>query len=927
MQNLSKLKVSGIQLTEAEPGPQKKLAKVARRAGAEGIVMLKNENNCLPFRQGEVISVFGRIQKHYFKSGTGSGGCVNVDYVVDIPTGLRRSGVVRVNEKLAAIYDKWIEKHPYDNGIGWNSVPWAQVEMPLTDKIVSEAAAESDAALVILGRTAGESRDNHSGEGSWELTRLEAAMIRRVKEKFGRVCVALNVGNIIDMKWVEKYGIDAVVYVWQGGQEGGNSVADVLCGKVSPSGKLTDTIARNLTDYISGKNFGGKSRNIYAEDIYVGYRYFETLAPQKVLYPFGFGLSYTTFDRRVVSVSSTKKYITMQVEVTNSGAASGKEVVEIYVGAPQGCLGKPARVLVDFKKTKTLAPGESQILKFKFSVYTFASYDDGGYTGNKSCYVLEHGDYVVYLGGDVRSAIPVYTYPVSRLRVISRCTEACAPVTEFDRLTVRRRRGGGYTGKYLPAPQRTIPVADKVKAEAATLPEIPYTGDRGIKLVDVAMGKATLDDFMGQLDVHMMRALVKGEGMCSPKVTPGTGGAIGGLSDALTDLGIPPVCVSDGPSGIRMDGGGRATSLPNGTLLACSFNEDLVEELFACESIELYANSIDCLLGPGMNIHRHPLNGRNFEYFSEDPLVSGKIAAANCRGVAKGGATCTIKHYLCNNQEDQRTENDSVVSERAIREIYAKGFEIAIREGNAMALMTSYNMVNGIHAASNYDSTTIMLRQEFGYRGLVMTDWWAKMNLDGEGERTIDKTAEMVRAQNDIYMVCQDSWNTKDNIDEALASGILTRAQLQRCAKHVLEFILESTSFAKYVAGGCKLGESIPKDAEKIEPCLVLTDVAPNKKYDVPVGEDGKRSGKYVITVEVSSDAAYTEQIPFTVVTSSWSGGTAAAMSFRGTEGKTASDSRAMKIVSEAHQLRFDYDEKLLHVKKVTLRRYGNLFD
>lgn len=924
MSKIADIKVAGKRLGDMPQGVDKRIAAFARKAGAEGIVMLKNENNCLPFKRGEVISVFGRTQKHYVKSGTGSGGMVNVSYIVDIPTGLRNSGVVKLNEKLASLYDKWIEKNPYDNGTGWNAVPWAQQEMPLSDKVVTEAAAESDAALVILGRNAGEARDNHAGQGSYELTPKEAAMLKRVCEKFDRVCVALNVGNIIDMKWVEKYGVEAVLYVWQGGQEGGNSVADVLTGKVNPSGKLADTIALNLRDHYSDKNFGTKE-TVYEEDIYVGYRYFETFAQNKVLYPFGFGLSYTTFSRELVGATSSSKNITLEVKVTNTGAFAGKEVVEIYVEAPQGKLGKPKRVLVAFDKTKLLEVGESQTLKIKFSVYRFASYDDGGYTGNKSCYVLEKGVYGVCLGGDVRSAERVYEYKVSRIRVIERCVEACAPVTPFKRLTARKARNGMIKPKLAPAPLRTKSVLAKIEADKRDLGYFAYTGDRGIKLVDVYNGKVDLEDFAAQLSDHQLGALVKGEGMCSPKVTPGTGGAIGGLHQCLCDYGIPAVCVTDGPSGIRMDGGGLASSLPNGTLLACSWNRDMVEKLFNLLTTELYVYNIDCLLGCGMNIHRHPLNGRNFEYFSEDPILTGEMAVANCRGILKGGNAITIKHFFANNQEAYRTDGDMIISERAAREIYLKGFEIAVRDGSVRAIMTSYNLVNGLHSSSNFDLTSVILRDEWGYDDLVMTDWWTLQNEEGDTDCQKERYAEMCRAQNDIYMVQKDSWNSMGNILTSLESGFLTRAQLARCAMRVLRFILASPGFEKFVEGGCVFEDGIPEGYEQIEPTLVLEDIEPEKQYVVPVNENGTRRGRYVITVEACSDADEVEQIPLTVVSSSWTGGTAAVFSFTGSRGKTVSDSRAMKIVMDDHKLSFTYEADLLNIKKITLRRIGDL--
>ena len=333
--------------------------------------------------------------------------------------------------------------------------------------------------------------------------------------------------------------------------------------------------------------------------------------------------------------------------------------------------------------------------------------------------------------------------------------------------------------------------------------EIPFSGDKGIKLVDVADGKHTLDEFIAQMNDNDLAAIVCGEGMDSPKVTVGTGGAFGGVTDSLLNLGIPVCCVTDGPSGIRIGGNFKSTSLPNGYVFASSFDDELAEQIFELEGIELFAYNVDALLGPGMNIHRHPLCGRNFEYFSEDPLLSGKMAAAQSRGIAKSGCTTTIKHFLCNNQEFGRSTCNAIVSERALREIYLKGFEIAVKEGNATAIMTSYNPVNGYWSASNYDLTTTVLRKEWGYTGFVMTDWWAKCNDKGI-EATGENLKSMVRAHNDLYMVCASAEGKQHNIFEGLKDGYITRGDLQYCAANLLRYILISPTFQKYVDGGCK---------------------------------------------------------------------------------------------------------------------------
>ncbi len=763
----------------------------ARQAAAEGAVLLKNDRNALPLREGEKLSVFGRIQFDYYKSGTGSGGMINTRYVVGIPDALKEEKLV-LDQELEQIYRDWLADHPFDMGKGWAQEPWSQTEMPLTREIVEASAAKSDAALVVIGRTAGEDRDATAERGSYYLSEGEEQMLAHVCGAFERVIVVLNVGNIIDMKWVETYAPQAVLYTWQGGMEGGHAVADVLMGRVNPCGRLTDTIARSVEDYPSAAHFGGSDGDQYTEDIYVGYRYFETFdsAKDKVLYPFGFGLSYTSFTMTGSMEEQTDGWL-VRVKVNNTGECAGKEVVLVYACAPQGLLGKPARVLTAFGKTKCLKPGEEQELTFNIQKYALASYDDSGVTGHKSCYVLEAGTYQFYVGGDVRNAQPAGSFTVQETEVAGQCTEALAPVEAFARMKPVGEQDGSLTAAWEEAPQRTYSMPERSQKEKKT--EIPYSGNLGYRLADVYDGKVSMEEFLGQLSDEELCCIVRGEGMCSPKVTPGTASAFGGVTEPLAGYGIPCGCCSDGPSGIRMDCGTYAFCLPNGTCMACSFNEELIEQLYEMEGAELRKNHVDILLGPGMNIHRHPLNGRNFEYFSEDPLVTGKMAAAQIRGMAAYQVTGALKHFACNNQEYHRRLYNAVVSERALREIYLKGFEIAVKEGNAYAIMTAYGGINGIWTAGNYDLLTTILRGEWHYDGFVMTDWWAEINDEGE-TATRQNVAAMVRGQNDVYMVTQDSAKNanRDNLQESLANGTLQRADLQRCAGNILRVLMRS---------------------------------------------------------------------------------------------------------------------------------------
>ncbi len=770
--------------------PMPDTAPLCRKTAAEGAVLLKNRGNLLPLSDGTRVALFGRVQTDYYKSGTGSGGSVHVERVYSLLEALRAEPTLCVDEELAAVYAAWIAEHPFDNGHGWATEPWCQEEMPLSDAVVSAAAARNDVAVVVLGRTAGESKDNSTERGSYYVSDAEEAMLAAVTAQFAHVVVLLNVGNVIDLNFTDTYNVDTVLYLWQGGAVGALAAADLLCGKAAPSGHLPDTQLRTLDGHPAHADFGNPERVVYTDDIYVGYRYYETFAPEKVHYPFGFGLTYTAFDTAYTATADNRT-VTVAATVKNVGTHVGREVVQVYFEAPDGTLGTPARQLVGFAKTRELGVGESETLTVTFPVSAMAAYDDSGVSGYRSCYVLESGDYVICAGSDVRAAAPVLTYTVTDTTVTRGCEEALAPVTPFERLAA--------AGSYAPAPLRTVDTAQRIADRLP--PSAAYTGDSGIRLRDVANGEATMDAFLAQLTDEELCHLMCGEGMCSPKVTAGTAGAFGGMTNRLRAYGIPPVCVSDGPSGIRLDNGSRATALPNGTLLASTWDTALLEQLYALIGEELCHYRVDILLGPGINLHRHPLCGRNFEYFSEDPYLTGALAAAVTRGIASRGVGSCIKHFCANNQEYMRNSLDVVVSERALRELYLRPFEIAVRDGANVSIMTSYNRVNGRWNASQYDLTTTVLRGEWGFDGPVMTDWWAWSNQEG-GEGATYHLSAMVRAQNDVYMVCPDTTLQSHDLRAALADGTLTRGELQRCAANVLRFTLRLPAYRRTVETG-----------------------------------------------------------------------------------------------------------------------------
>lgn len=766
-------------------------ARLARQTVAEGCVLLENKDQILPLKKGEHVAVFGRMAFHYYKSGLGSGGLVNTRYVTGIMDALKENKEILLDEKLIKIYTDWILENPYDEGQGWGRVPWSQKEMKVTEEML-DCARDNDVSMIIIGRTAGEDQDNNAKAGSYYLTETEEDMIRRVCEVSKRTVVVLNVGNIIDMRWVKKYQPQAVLYVWQGGQEGGSGVADVLTGKICACGKLPDTIAADINDYPSTANFGDPFKNYYKEDIYVGYRYFETFAKDKVLYPFGYGLSYTTFEIKAKISENTKDKFKVAIVVRNTGNVKGKEVVQVYVKVPQGKLGNPEKKLVGFVKTKELKPGEKEEICIVVSKYDMASYDDSGITGYKSCYVLEEGTYEIFAGSDVRSAEMAGCYE-EKFCVVEKLQESYAPVEKFKRMKAVLMPDGTYQAVTEDVPVRTV---DPQKRRKEKMPEeLAYTGDRGYKLVDVLDKKVTMDEFVAQIREDDLIAMFRGEGMCSPKVTAGTAAAFGGVTESLRTLGIPVGCCADGPSGIRMDCGTKAFSLPNGTLLGSTFNTKLVGELYEMVGQELRLNKIDSLLGSGMNIHRNPLNGRNFEYISEDPILTGRICAAQVKAMGKWGIGSTVKHFCANNQEVGRSTSDSVISERCLREIYLKGFEIAVKEGGARSVMTTYGSVNGLWTAGSYDLCTTILREEWGFEGIVMTDWWAKANYEGHGPEVSVK-APMIAAQNDLYMVVNDAKANPENddVEEMLRAGKITLGELQRNASNILRFLIKSPS-------------------------------------------------------------------------------------------------------------------------------------
>lgn len=763
---------------------------LCRRAAGQGIVLLKNDGT-LPLSRQEQTAFFGRSQQDCFFVGYGSGGDVNAPGKVSPLEALERRGDICFDRELAGSYRSWCAAHALDKA-AWGAWPSHLEEMPVSEQQLLRAARNSRCAVVMLGRATGESMDNRLKKGWYYLTDEELSLLDRVTAAFDHTVVVIQAGGILDMQWTKRYGsrISALLYAFHGGMEAGNALIDVLYGDVCPSGKLADTIALRYRDYPSFNLFGQRNETRYEEDIYVGYRYFETFLRSKVLYPFGFGLSYTTF-RLEAALREEAGQCQVDVTVTNTGSRAGAEVVQIYVNPPQGKLGKPLRALVDFRRTPELAPGEQSRLEFRLDPAQFASFDDAGITGADACYVLEPGQYQLYVGSDVRSAQIVGSWENPQLRIVERLSHQACPNPGLRRLRPKFTADGAAVPDYAPVPAFS---RDRERDIRSHLPaSVTVIGPRDIHFQDVCQGKATLDEFVSQLDIRQLDALTRGGGLMDDPFGPaGNAGILGGTTEQLRSLGVPVIVTSDGPAGLRL--AHDASLLPCGTALACCWDPALVEQIGTLLGQEMARLGVHILLGPGMNIHRDPLCGRNFEYFSEDPLLTGRMAAAMVRGVqhTPGRSACP-KHFACNNQEFNRNRNNSALSERALREIYLRGFEICVRESRPETIMTSYNKINGAWGHYQYDLVTNVLRGEWGYDGLVITDWWMQPATDPDFPQ-VRNDAYRIRAQVDVLMPGGRRFGESSG-DGSLEKSYLsedgiTLGEAQRCAKNVLRLCL-----------------------------------------------------------------------------------------------------------------------------------------
>jgi beta-glucosidase len=844
----------------------------SRKIASQGMVLLSNDG-ALPIKEEtKKIALYGNGGRHTIKGGTGSGD-VNSRSIVNVEEGLKEAGFTITTTAWLDRYDQVVEsaKDAYFSNIREQIAagnpegmmmlfndPFKDPEInPVEDSDIE--ASDTDTAVYVISRNSGEGRDRYTKAGDYELYEEEKRAIAKLASSYAKLIVVLNVGGVIDTKFIRQCeGVNAILYMSQAGNIGGYALADVLTGKVTPSGHLTTTWAENYLDYPGAADFshvnGDDNDEYYKEGVFVGYRYFDTfnVAPA---YPFGYGLSYTDFAIETQDVKACGKKVVVTVKVTNIGEKySGKEVVQIYYSAPDGQIEKPYQELAAYAKTGELAPGESEVLTISYPTAVMASYDI-----DKASYILEAGTYYVRVGNGSRSTKVAAAITLDETAVTEVLANKLPLDDEMEDLSSKGVTPYSYESEAAEkeaAIRLSISAADVPCVKAVYQkenPEIPAnTSETKIKLTDVMAGKATMDELVGQLTVAEMAELCVGTSRGAFGDEPVIGsasaavpGAAGDTSSLLiNDRDVRNMILADGPAGLRLSpvfhadadnnilpGASMAiadadkiygeqeapqlpadaqtyyqycTAIPIATLLAQTWDPSVIQDAGDIVGEEMEELGATIWLAPGMNIHRNPLCGRNFEYYSEDPLVAGMCAAADTLGVQKhpGVGTC-IKHFAFNNQEDNRMHTNAHVGERAAREIYLKGFEIAVKASQPISIMTSYNLINGVHAANNYDTLTAIARNEWGFAGMVMTDWGTTGGIEMEPGRVFkygcSSSAGCIKAGNDLTM--PGNQKDVDDIIEAVgaAEGTvpypLTLGDLQACAKRILSIVAQCSAY------------------------------------------------------------------------------------------------------------------------------------
>lgn len=786
---------------------EKEHLELVQNTAAEGTVLLKKDGN-FPLKTAGKIAAFGNGIRHTIKGGTGSGE-VNSKFSVNIEQGLKDAG-------FEIVTNEWLD--------GYDAARVA-AEKAFIAKIKAEAKAahikaviysmgksmpepeynlalkgDCDTAIYVVSRDSGEGNDRQVIEGDVKLTKSETADILKCNETYKNFMLVLNVGGVVDLSEVKD--VKNILVLSQLGVVTGTVLSDILLGKQNPSGKLATTWSA-WEDYSTIGTFGDPDDTDYKEGIYVGYRYFDSVG-KKALFPFGFGLSYTSFEISDEQVCVNDGKVTVTATVTNTGACAGKEVVEVYVSAPAGKLDKPYQDLAAFVKTSALAPGAKETVTATFALKDVASYDT-----ETASYILEKGDYKVRVGN------------------CSICTKVAAVIALSDTVSVLKVRNvvgdpgfKDFVPDALPSETTDAPV---INVDAATIATAEVKFDREYPVDDII--KNLSDEEAAFMNIGSFDPATKGFAAVIGSASPHIAGGAGETCFRYTDKGIDYLTMADGPAGLRLakdfysDETGShnlagaslpgsfmdylsfferlafklmaktkapknvevkhqyATAIPIGTSIAQSWNVELAEKYGDMVGAEMEMFGVNLWLAPALNIHRSIRCGRNFEYYSEDPLIAGSFAAAITNGVQKhAGCGTTIKHYAANNQEINRYGCSSNVSERAMREIYLKGFGICVALSQPHSVMTSYNLLNGVHTSEHRGLTEDVLRCEYDFQGIVMTDWVVGGMDNPNGKYRKALAGEVAKAGGDLFMPgCNDDFT---HFMGCLKDGSLTREQV-----------------------------------------------------------------------------------------------------------------------------------------------------
>ena len=798
---------------------EKQHLETLRQSLAECTVLLKS-NGDFPLEAPCSIAAYGSGVRRTIKGGTGSGE-VNSRYFVNVEQGLTDAGFTITTGKWLDAYEQTYgeakkafharikaEAKAHKTNVIFYAMgkvmPEPEYRLPLD--------AEGDVAIYVLSRISGEGNDRDPVPGDIKLSETEKRDILALNAKYEKFMLVINAGGAVDLSEIGE--VKNILVLSQLGVETGAALADILLGKQNPSGKLATTWAK-WEDYFPMEDFGDHNDTRYREGIYVGYRYFDAVG-KKALYPFGYGLSYTTFSIAGAAAAVEGEKVTVTATVTNTGSCAGKEVVQVYVSTPEGKLDKPYQDLAGFAKTAALAPGASETVEISFSMKELASYDE-----ETAAWILEKGNYVIRVGNSSVDTV------VAAMAVLE------------DTVTVQQVRNTCGKPDFTDwKPEAEIPTAVDSTVPVLVLDKAALAGEAVCYDPEYPV-----DEMVAGLTDEQLAYVNVGEFSGSTSIIGQASKAVAGAAGESTSMvpGIPAMVMADGPAGVRLsqsfyrdeegahavgpnallDGiaellpapvrwfmnlGSKkklpknavlqyqyATAIPIGTALAQTWNVDFARECGDIVGDEMERFGVHLWLAPALNIHRSIRCGRNFEYFSEDPYVSGKMAAALTLGVqAHPGCGTTIKHYAANNQETNRYGNNSQVSERAMREIYLKGFGICVRDSQPKAVMTSYNLLNGTHTAERRDLSEDVLRCEFGFKGIIMTDWViSAMTSSKQNIHPAVQPKLVAAAGGDVFMPGGKA--DHKSMMQGLADGTLTRKQLQINATRMYRMAKELT--------------------------------------------------------------------------------------------------------------------------------------